>query len=81
MKILRLVSGPLSTAIGIAQRIATMKTEEMNKQLPSRREFNGLCAALTSSLPAASATIAALSSHRLSLRPPAQPQTVPAPRN
>ena len=39
-----------------------MKTEEMNKQLPSRREFNGLCAALTSSLPAASATIAALSS-------------------
>lgn len=39
-----------------------MKMEDMNKQLLSRREFNGLCAALGSSLPAASATIAALSS-------------------
>jgi len=36
--------------------------EDMNKQLLSRREFNGLCAALGSSLPAVSATIAALSS-------------------
>jgi len=39
-----------------------MKMEETNKQLLSRREFNGLCAALGSSLPAVSATIAALSS-------------------
>ena len=35
-----------------------MKTEDMNQQLLSRREFNGLCAAL----PAVSATIVALSS-------------------
>ena len=34
----------------------------MNKQLLSRREFNGLCAALGSSLPAVGAMIAALSS-------------------
>jgi Aldo/keto reductase family len=34
----------------------------MKKQLLSRREFNGLCAALGSPLPIASATIAALSS-------------------
>jgi diketogulonate reductase-like aldo/keto reductase len=39
-----------------------MKTENMKRQLLSRREFNGLCVALGSSLPAASATIAALSS-------------------
>ena len=38
-----------------------MKMEDMNKQLLSRREFNGLCAALGSSLPAVSAMIAALS--------------------
>jgi diketogulonate reductase-like aldo/keto reductase len=39
-----------------------MKTEDMNQQLLSRREFNGLCAALGSSLPTASTTIAALTS-------------------
>jgi diketogulonate reductase-like aldo/keto reductase len=39
-----------------------MKVEDMNKQLLSRREFNGLCAAVGSSLPACSAMIAALSS-------------------
>jgi diketogulonate reductase-like aldo/keto reductase len=39
-----------------------MKMEDMNKQVLSRREFNGLCAALGSSLPAVGATIAALSS-------------------
>ena len=39
-----------------------MKMEDMKKQLLNRREFNGLCAALGSSLPAASTTIAALSS-------------------
>jgi len=39
-----------------------MKKENMNKQLLSRREFNGLCAALGSSLPAVSAMIAVLSS-------------------
>jgi diketogulonate reductase-like aldo/keto reductase len=39
-----------------------MKKEDMGKQLLSRREINGLCAALGSSLPAASAIIAALSS-------------------
>ncbi len=38
-----------------------MKMEDVNKQLLSRREFNGLCAALGSSLPAVSAMIAALS--------------------
>src|SRR5262249_56133627 len=36
--------------------------EDMKKQLLSRREFNGLCAALGSSLPTVSTTIAALSS-------------------
>src|ERR1035437_9811579 len=40
----------------------TMKVEDMNKQLLSRREFNGLCAAVGSSLPACSVMIAALSS-------------------
>ena len=39
-----------------------MKMEDMNKQLLSRREFNGLCAAFGSSLPAVSAMTAALSS-------------------
>jgi diketogulonate reductase-like aldo/keto reductase len=39
-----------------------MKVEGMNKQLLSRREFNRLCAAVGSSLPACSAMIAALSS-------------------
>jgi diketogulonate reductase-like aldo/keto reductase len=39
-----------------------MKMEDMNKQLLSRREFNGLCVALGSSLPAVSAMTAALSS-------------------
>ena len=39
-----------------------MKMEDKKKQLLSRREFNGLCAALGSSLPAGSAMIAALSS-------------------
>jgi diketogulonate reductase-like aldo/keto reductase len=39
-----------------------MKVEDMNKQLLSRREFNGLCAAVGSSLPACSVMIAALSS-------------------
>jgi diketogulonate reductase-like aldo/keto reductase len=39
-----------------------MKMEETNKQLLGRREFNGLCAALGSSLPAVSTMIAALSS-------------------
>ena len=34
----------------------------MKKQLLNRREFNGLCAALGSSLPTVSTTIAALSS-------------------
>jgi len=38
-----------------------MKMEDKNKQLLSRREFSGLCAALGSSLPAVSATFAALS--------------------
>jgi diketogulonate reductase-like aldo/keto reductase len=36
--------------------------QDMKKQLLSRREFNGLCAALGSSLPTVSTTIAALSS-------------------
>src|SRR5262245_7986344 len=36
--------------------------EDMKKQLLSRREFNGLCAALGSSLPTVGTTIAALSS-------------------
>src|SRR5260370_22263221 len=36
--------------------------EDMKKQLLSRREFDGLCAALGSSLPTVSTTIAALSS-------------------
>src|SRR3974390_459125 len=39
-----------------------MKNENMNKQLLSRREFNGLCATLGSSFPAVSPTLAALSS-------------------
>lgn len=39
-----------------------MKTHDMGRQLLSRREINGLCAALGSSLPTASAIIAALSS-------------------
>jgi diketogulonate reductase-like aldo/keto reductase len=39
-----------------------MKMEGMGKQMLSRREINGLCAALGSSLPAASAIIATLSS-------------------
>jgi len=39
-----------------------MKMEDMNRQSLSRREFNGLCAALGSSLPAVSAMMAALSS-------------------
>jgi diketogulonate reductase-like aldo/keto reductase len=39
-----------------------MKIEDINKQLLSRREFNGLCAALGTSLPTVSATFAALSS-------------------
>src|SRR5450830_301281 len=39
-----------------------MKIDDMNKQLLSRREFNGLCAALGTSLPTVSATFAALSS-------------------
>ena len=39
-----------------------MKSEDMNKRLLNRREFNGLCAALGSSLPAVATTIAALSS-------------------
>ncbi len=39
-----------------------MKTEDTGKQLLSRREINGLCAAIGSSLPATSAIIAALSS-------------------
>ena len=39
-----------------------MKIEDMNRQLLSRREFGGLCAALGSSLPAVSAMIASLSS-------------------
>ena len=39
-----------------------MKNENMNKQLLSRREFNGLCATLGSSFPAVSPTFAALSS-------------------
>src|ERR1019366_6812352 len=38
-----------------------MKIKDINKQLLSRREFSGLCAALGSSLPACSAMIAALS--------------------
>jgi diketogulonate reductase-like aldo/keto reductase len=38
------------------------KVEDMNKRLLNRREFNGLCAAAGSSLPAGSAMIAALSS-------------------
>jgi diketogulonate reductase-like aldo/keto reductase len=36
--------------------------EDMKKQLLSRREFNGLCAALSSSLPTVNTTIASLSS-------------------
>jgi diketogulonate reductase-like aldo/keto reductase len=39
-----------------------MKMQDMNKQSLSRREFNRLCAALGSSLPAVSAMFAALSS-------------------
>jgi diketogulonate reductase-like aldo/keto reductase len=39
-----------------------IKMEDMNMQLLSRREFNGLCVALGSSLPAVSAMIASLSS-------------------
>ena len=39
-----------------------MKSEDMNKRLLNRREFNGLCAALGSSLPAVGTTFAALSS-------------------
>jgi len=38
-----------------------MKIDDTNKQLLSRREFNGLCAALGTSLPTVSATFAALS--------------------
>src|SRR5450759_3298360 len=37
-----------------------MKMEDTNKQLLNRREFSGLCAALSASLPAVSAMIAAL---------------------
>ena len=39
-----------------------MTFEDMNKRLLSRREFNGLCAVVGSSLPASSAMIAAISS-------------------
>ena len=39
-----------------------MKMDDMNKQSLSRREFNRLCAALGSSLPAVSAMFAVLSS-------------------
>jgi diketogulonate reductase-like aldo/keto reductase len=38
-----------------------VKTKDMNKQLLDRREFNGLCAALASSLPAVSAMCKGLS--------------------
>src|SRR5215470_7162015 len=38
------------------------KVEDMQKQLLSRREFNGLCAAFGSALPTISTSIAALSS-------------------
>jgi len=38
-----------------------VKMKEMNKQLLDRREFNGLCAALASSLPAVSAMLTGLS--------------------
>jgi len=36
--------------------------EDMNKQMLSRREFNGLCTSVCSSFPTVSTTIAALSS-------------------
>src|SRR5450759_2536278 len=39
-----------------------MKMDDMNNQLLTRREFNGLCATLGTSLPTVSATFAALSS-------------------
>src|ERR1700726_812482 len=39
-----------------------MKIEDRNRPSLSRREFNGLCAALGASLPAAGAMMAALSS-------------------
>jgi len=39
-----------------------MKMDDMNKQLLSRREFHGFCAALGASLPAVSAMMASLSS-------------------
>ena len=47
----------------LAQGMASIAMmEDMKKQLLSRRKFNGLCAALGSSLPTLSTTIAALSS-------------------
>ena len=47
--------------MGLASKNCLMKIDDRNKQLLSRREFNGLCAALSLSLPGASAMIAALS--------------------
>ena len=47
----------------LAQGIASVAmVEDMKKRLLSRRKFDGLCAALGSSLPIVSTTIAALSS-------------------
>jgi hypothetical protein len=48
----------------------------MNKQLFDRREFNGLCAALGSSLPAVSAMFTGYQVHRLLRRPSASIQTL-----
>src|SRR5260370_9354347 len=39
-----------------------VKSEDMNKRLPNRREFNGLCVALGSSLSSVGAMIVVLSS-------------------
>jgi hypothetical protein len=53
-----------------------VKMEDMNKQLFDRREFNGLCAALGSSLPAVSAMFTGYQVHRLLRRPSASIQTL-----